>query len=116
MNLKQLAACSLLALGMGASIEAQAHRAWMLPSATVLSGENAWVTVDGAISNNLFYFEHHPLQLNNLEILSPSGKLVEAQNQATGKYRSVFDVELAEGYLHSAKPQPGRVWSLQTGR
>ncbi|MGD9861462.1 MAG: DUF4198 domain-containing protein [Marinobacterium sp.] len=96
MNLKKLAACSLLALGMGASIEAQAHRAWMLPSATVLSGENAWVTVDGAISNNLFYFEHHPLQLNNLEILSPSGKLVEAQNQATGKYRSVFDVELAE--------------------
>lgn len=96
MNLKKLATCSLLALGMGVSIEAQAHRAWMLPSATVLSGENAWVTVDGAVSNNLFYFEHHPLQLDNLEILSPGGEVVEARNPATGRYRSVFDVELTE--------------------
>jgi len=96
MKLKQLAACSLLALGLGASVEVQAHRAWMLPSATVLSGENAWITVDGAVSNSLFYFEHHPLNLDNLEIISPSGAMVEAQNQAKGKYRSVFDVELAE--------------------
>lgn len=96
MKLKKLAACSLLALGLGAAVDAQAHRAWMLPSATVLSGENAWITVDGAVSNSLFYFEHHPLRLDNLEIISPSGQQVEAQNQATGKYRSVFDVELAE--------------------
>lgn len=35
---------------------AEAHRAWMLPSATVLSGDDPWVTVDAAISNDLFYF------------------------------------------------------------
>lgn len=96
MKMKQLAVGSLLVLGMTASIEAQAHRAWMLPSATVLSGENSWVTVDGAVSNDLFYFEHHPLRLDNLEILSPSGASVAAQNQAQGKYRSVFDLELVE--------------------
>ena len=96
MNVKQLAVGTLMALGLGLSVEAQAHRAWMLPSATVLSGENSWITVDAAISNSLFYFEHHPLGLNNVQILSPNGKPVAAQNPATGKYRSVFDVELSE--------------------
>ncbi len=96
MNIKRLSACALLALGLGTAVTAQAHRAWMLPSATVLSGENAWITVDGAVSNSLFYFEHHPLRLERLEILSPTGARVEAQNQAQGRYRSMFDVELAE--------------------
>ncbi|GAA0788286.1 DUF4198 domain-containing protein [Marinobacterium sediminicola] len=96
MNIKRLSACALLALGLGAVATAQAHRAWMLPSATVLSGDNAWVTVDGAVSNSLFYFEHHPLRLERLEILSPTGAQVEAQNRAEGRYRSMFDVELTE--------------------
>ena len=51
------------------SMTAQAHRAWLLPSATVLSGTDSWITVDAAISNDLFYFEHHPLQLDNLSVL-----------------------------------------------
>ncbi|QCF27539.1 DUF4198 domain-containing protein [Hydrocarboniclastica marina] len=96
MTVKNLAACALALLTVGVSLQAQAHRAWMLPSATVLSGDEAWVTVDGAISNSVFYFEHHPLRLDQLEVRSPSGKSVEAQNQAQGMYRSVFDVELVE--------------------
>lgn len=96
MNLKKLAVGTLMTLGLGLSVEAQAHRAWMLPSATVLSGENSWITVDGAVSNSLFYFEHHPLSLDNLEILSPTGERLQAQNQAKGKYRSVFDLELKD--------------------
>lgn len=96
MNMKRFGAGALLVLGMSLATAAQAHRAWMLPSATVLSGDNAWVTVDGAVSNSLFYFEHHPLQLNSLQILSPSGEAVDAQNRARGRYRSTFDVELEE--------------------
>lgn len=96
MNIKQMTICAALVFGLGAAMTAKAHRAWMLPSATVLSGEHAWVTVDGAVSNSLFYFEHHPLRLDQLEILSPTGRRVEALNQATGRYRSTFDVELAE--------------------
>ncbi|MGB2129961.1 MAG: DUF4198 domain-containing protein [Marinobacterium sp.] len=96
MNIKRLSACALLALGLGTAMTAQAHRAWMLPSATVLSGENTWVAVDGAVSNSLFYFEHFPLNLERLEVLSPSGAEVKAQNQAEGRYRSMFDVELTE--------------------
>ncbi|GAA3842254.1 DUF4198 domain-containing protein [[Pseudomonas] carboxydohydrogena] len=84
------ASVSLLAL------PAQAHRAWLLPSATVLSGADAWITVDAAISNDLFYFEHHPMQLDNLSIEGPDGKTVAPENLAKGRYRSTFDVKLAQ--------------------
>jgi len=78
------------------SVAAQAHRTWLLPSATVLSGTDAWVTVDGAVSNDLFYFEHFPLQLDGLAVLSPDGKDVAVQNQSKGRYRSTFDVKLEQ--------------------
>lgn len=55
-----------LALAISLPLSAQAHRAWMLPSSTVLSGEDPWVTVDAAVSNDLFYFEHVPLQLEGI--------------------------------------------------
>lgn len=84
-----------LSLAALAPLPAQAHRAWLLPSATVLgASDDVWVTVDAAVSNDLFYFEHQPMRLNNLKVYGPDGKLVEAQNQATGRYRSSFDVKL----------------------
>ncbi|MBA1264014.1 DUF4198 domain-containing protein [Stutzerimonas sp. NM35] len=55
-----------LALAVTLPLSAQAHRAWMLPSSTVLSGEEPWITVDAAVSNDLFYFEHFPLQLEGI--------------------------------------------------
>ncbi|AKO52823.1 ABC transporter permease [Marinobacter psychrophilus] len=97
MTLKQLARRGALALLMLAIIApAHAHRAWMLPSATVLSGDSAWLTVDAAISNSLFYFEHHAMNLSGLEIIGPQQQSLEAVNQARGRYRSVFDVELSQ--------------------
>lgn len=44
-------------------LSADAHRAWLLPSATVLSGTDNWVTIDAAVSNDLFYFEHMPFRI-----------------------------------------------------
>lgn len=116
--LKQLTRWTALALAITLPLSANAHRAWMLPSTTVLSGDNAWISVDAAVSNDLFYFEHHPLVLegigqppvreskpgeqarpraaNRLVITAPDGKEVSAQNGHVGKYRSVFDVELSQ--------------------
>ncbi|MGN6411562.1 MAG: DUF4198 domain-containing protein [Nitrobacter sp.] len=84
------ATASLLAL------PAQAHRGWLLPSATVLSGSDLWVTVDAAVSNDLFYFEHHPLQLDNLSIEGPDGKAITPENLAKSHFRSSFDFKLAQ--------------------
>jgi len=88
----------LLALAIAAALpfSALAHKAWLQPSQTVLAGEKPWITVDAAVSNDLFYFNHVPLRLDNLVITAPDGSAVQPQNPATGKYRSVFDVELAQ--------------------
>lgn len=75
---------------------AAAHKAWLQPSQTVIAGTNPWITVDAAVSNDLFYFNHVPLRLDNLVITAPDGSTVQPQNAATGKYRSVFDVELTQ--------------------
>jgi hypothetical protein len=85
-----------LAAALAAPVAASAHKAWLQPSQTVLPANKPWVTVDGAVSNDLFYFNHVPLRLENLTITAPDGSTVAPQNPANGKYRSVFDLELAQ--------------------
>ena len=61
---------------------AHAHRAWILPSATVVSGDKAWVTIDGAISNNLFYPNHNAMNLDSVTVTAPDGTKVGIENAA----------------------------------
>ena len=93
MKLRMIGITTALALLMAPSA-ASAHKAWLHPSATVFSATGAWLTVDAAVSNDLFYFNHVPLRLDGLQVIAPDGAPVAPQNLATGKYRSVFDVEL----------------------
>lgn len=104
MRLPSLAAAMTLAL----SVPASAHRAWMLPSSTVLSGADAWVTVDAAISNDLFVFEHMPMRLDGLAVIGPDGQPVPHENAATGKVRANFD-------LHLTKPGSYRATVVNDG-
>lgn len=87
-----LAAAASLALPLAA----HAHRAWLLPSGTVYSGQQPWVSVDAAISNDIFYYEHNAAGLDNLVVIGPNGQPVPAENQAKGRYRSMFDVKLEQ--------------------
>lgn len=73
---------------------ASAHRAWVLPSSTVLSGEKQWLTVDAAVSNNIFFFNHHAPALEQLRVTAPDGKDVSKKNGQVGEIRTTFDVEL----------------------
>jgi len=75
---------------------AMAHKAWLLPSQTVIAGEQPWISVDAAVSNDLFYLNHMPLRLDGLVITAPDGSAVQPQNSATGKFRSTFDVQLTQ--------------------
>lgn len=90
------AAVATIALSVGLPMAAHAHRGWMLPSATVLSGENPWVTVDAAISNDVFYFEHNAMRLDTVSAIAPDGSPVALENKNTGAYRSTFDVKLTQ--------------------
>ncbi len=87
------ATAALVAL---AAVPASAHRQWMMPSSTVLSGDDVWVTVDAAVSNDLFYFEHQPLRLDAMKAWAPDGSEAAIENKATGRYRSTFDVHLTQ--------------------
>lgn len=84
------------ALVMCLPLSAQAHRAWLLPSATVLSSDDAWVSVDAAVSNDIFHADHAPMRVDGLTIIAPDDSTIAAQNAITGKFRSVFDVQLPQ--------------------
>lgn len=88
-----LAGALALAGALGAP-DADAHRFWLLPSMTVLSGEGGWITVDAARSNDMFHFNHNAMQLDGLQVTAPGGAAAEAVNRHTGELRSVFDVAL----------------------
>jgi uncharacterized GH25 family protein len=81
---------------------------WMVPSSTVLSGSDAWVTVDAAVSNTLFFPDHVPMRLNGLQVIGPDGAVAQPENPATGKYRSTFDV-------HMTKPGTYKITTVNDG-
>jgi uncharacterized GH25 family protein len=73
---------------------AVAHRMWLLPSTTVLADVGQWVTIDAAVSNDLFYADHVPMQIQQIKVWAPDGSAGQIENAATGKYRSTFDVKI----------------------
>lgn len=98
MNLKKITpvrTVALLAAALLAPAAAQAHKAWLLPSQTVMS-QKGFITVDAAVSNDLFYFNHNPLRIDDLVVTAPDGSRVQPQNEARGKYRTTFDLDLQQ--------------------
>lgn len=93
---KFLKASLCTALVMCLPLSAQAHRAWLLPNATVLSSDDAWVSVDAAVSNDIFHADHAPMRVEGITITAPDGSSLKPQNASVGKYRSVFDVQLPQ--------------------
>ncbi|VTU16178.1 Nickel uptake substrate-specific transmembrane region [Variovorax sp. SRS16] len=74
---------------------AQAHNLWLLPSSTVFSKADT-VSVDAAVSNDLFVANHAPMRLDGLQITAPDGSALKADNEAGLKQRTVFDVNMTQ--------------------
>lgn len=91
-----LAAAGMAALLVSLTAPAEAHRRWLLPSDTVLAGAEGTVSVDAAISNSLFGFDHHAMPLDDVRITAPDGQIVKPAIIGSGKYRSIFDVPLKQ--------------------
>lgn len=87
-----LAALAAFALPMSA----QAHRAWLSPTSTVLSGAEAWVGFDAGMSNGVFIADHAAMNMAGLVITAPDGSTASPVNAMTGKYRSTFDLHLTQ--------------------
>lgn len=107
-----LAAAAVLALPAAV----HAHRSWLLPSGTIYSGQQPWVSVDAAVSNDIFYYEHNAAGLDNLVVIGPDGQPMQAENQAKGRYRSMFDVKLTQlGTYRIALVNEGVTASFKVG-
>ena len=89
----RIAALTITVFGLSAA--ASAHNLWLLPSSTTVSAPQ-WITVDAAVSNDLFYFNHNALALDGLSISAPDGNTLQPENVARGKLRNSFDVNLAQ--------------------
>jgi len=80
---------------LGATLSAQAHRPWMVPTQTLIESEReAWVTIDGAVSEGLFDVDHMPLRLDGLVVVHPDGASSPAPAATVGKHRATVDVQL----------------------
>ncbi|EDY85047.1 hypothetical protein VDG1235_4681 [Verrucomicrobiia bacterium DG1235] len=90
-TLKKIALATTLA---AIATSALAHRQWILPSTSILSGEDQWISVEAAISNNLYFPNHHAIALDNITVLGPSGQALEKHSAAQGKIRSTFELQL----------------------
>lgn len=96
MILARLAAASAFVAALAVPFAAQAHRAWIAPTSTVLSGSEAWVGFDAGMSNGVFIADHAAMRLDGLVVTAPDGSKVEPQNMMRGRYRSTFDVHLTQ--------------------
>lgn len=94
--MKKTLALLALTAALAAPMAAQAHRAWIAPTSTVLSGNDAWVGFDAGMSNVVFQPDHAAMRFSDLQIIAPDGSKLEAKNSATGRYRSMFDIELKQ--------------------
>ena len=96
--MKTLLTRTIAASALAASLAtpAMAHRQWLMPSATTFSNDDMWLAVDAAVSNDLFYFEHRPLQIAHVKAWAPDGSEAKIENAATAHYRSTFDVHLTQ--------------------
>jgi uncharacterized GH25 family protein len=88
-----LAAFAVMSL-LAAPMAAHAERQWIAPTATVLSGADGWVTIDAAVSDDLFQPEHRAMPLDNITVTGPDGAKVEQLVPTTSHYRSSFDLHL----------------------
>ncbi len=86
-----LIAVAVASLSIGA---AEAHRAWIVPSTSIVSGDNAYVSFDAAVSNDLFFPDHMPMRVEGIVITAPDGSTAKPENAMVGKYRTTFDLKL----------------------
>lgn len=94
MNRKLMNKAVVTLLLAGAAAGASAHRPWMIPSASTVEGKEAWVTIDGAISEGIFDFDHMPLRMEGLSVTDPDGAVSAGPAPVVMKLRSSVDLRL----------------------
>jgi uncharacterized GH25 family protein len=88
---------TLLALALATvSLSASAHRPWLYPQATMVEAKDAWVTIDGAISEGLFDIDHMALKMDSATVTGPDGVSTPVPAPLMGKQRSSIDLHMVK--------------------
>jgi len=88
---------TLLAIALATlSLNASAHRGWLFPQSTHVEAKEAWVTIDGAISEGLFDVDHVALKLDGATVIDPDGVSAPVPTPTMGKQRSSFDLKMVK--------------------
>lgn len=96
MTLRNSALLLTTAALLAAPAAALAAHSWVLPSTMTLSGDNAWITVDAATSDELYFPNLRPIRLETVTVLDAEGQPVEPTGASAGRLRSTFDVQLTK--------------------
>lgn len=94
--MKQSLAYATLAAALAFAPTAEAHRGWLLPSATQVEGTAPWVTIDAAMSETLFLFDSFPLRFDTATVTGPDGKVAPLDHPNVGHLRTTFDIQLPQ--------------------
>lgn len=86
---------SAMALSLAAVAPAQAHMTWLLANTYQVNGKEAVVSVDAAVSEDLFVFER-ALKLEQILITAPDGSRAEAQQRSSARHRESFELRLTQ--------------------
>ena len=103
MSRSSLSAIAFVLTFLLAPLPAEAHRTWLLPSSTVLSGQEPWVTVDAAVADAPYWAGFHlvpyigPTRIDRL--LRRFGSLREAWLAAPVALRAVLDERALESLV-----------------
>ena len=82
-----------LAMACGTAL---AHHTWLIPSASLVEGKEPWVSLDAAVSENLFEFDTTALQVDALTVIAPDGNAAAADSRVAGRKRTSFEVQLKQ--------------------
>ncbi len=85
----------LTTLAMCLAGSAHAHMSWLLPNSYQAHGKDAVVSVDAAVSEDLFIFER-ALKLEQIVITAPDGSRLEPQQRSTARHRESFELPLSQ--------------------
>lgn len=84
-----------VALAFVAATPVQASMSWLLPTSYQAGGKEAVVSVDAAVSENLFIFER-ALKLEDILITAPDGSRIDAQQRSAARHRESFELRLTQ--------------------
>lgn len=91
-----LAPLALAALTLALPSSVFAHRSWILPNATVVEGKDPSVTLDAAVSEDLFEYDTNALQIDTLRVTAPDGSQLTPESRHPGRRRTSFEVKLPQ--------------------